>query len=94
VALLGVLLAVADLLTHPLEVVGVVAEVRDDLHVVEEGDLVERSEGVVVERAGQHDVLDEAHVEVLVDLADRRRVAYRDDLVELDLFLEECSVVD
>jgi len=94
VALLEVQLAVADLLTHTLEVVGVVAQVRDDLHVVEEGDLVERGEGVVVERARQHDVLDEAHMEVLVDLAHRRRVGDRHDLVEFDLLLEECAVVD
>ena len=49
-----------------LEVLPVVAERRHDVHVVEEGDLVERRKTAVVEGTRQHDVLKESEVVVLV----------------------------
>lgn len=67
---------------------------RHNLHIVEERDLIERCEGVVVEGARQHDVLDEADVEVLMDLADGGGVRDWDDLLETGRLLEEGAMVD
>ena len=59
----------------------VVGERRDDLHVVEELQLVERREGVVVERTRQHHVFEEAATTGLEPatsgwLAERRKRVY------------------
>ena len=62
------------------EVGAVVARVRDDLHVVDESDLVQRGERMVVERARQHDVLEESDVVVLVDPGGDAVVGDRDHL--------------